>query len=133
MKIVGALKEEWQRRRERNPRYSLRAYAQHLGLPSSRLSEYFSGKRRLTLSMSRRLTAKLGLGPEESRAARLGDRSGDRPKRPADHRRARGDAVFDRELVLLVREERSDHRCNAEPPFRQLLQALRPQRFADEL
>lgn len=42
------LRDEFDRRKKKNSRYSLRAFALLLGIPSGRLSEILSGKRRVT-------------------------------------------------------------------------------------
>lgn len=48
--FVNFLAKEYQRRKKKNPRYSLRAYASSLGISSGRLSEFMSGKRQPGLS-----------------------------------------------------------------------------------
>lgn len=66
---LALLKAEFVRRANKNERYSLRRYAQYLGLAPGRLSELLSGKRPLTSKMADRLFVRLGLSPEERAAA----------------------------------------------------------------
>jgi transcriptional regulator with XRE-family HTH domain len=55
----AALEAELNRRRARNARYSLRAFAHSLGLDHSTLSQILRGERTLTLRMAERLEARL--------------------------------------------------------------------------
>lgn len=59
------LEAELRRRRERNPRYSLRAFARALALDHSSLSQILRGKRRLTGKVIRRLGAVLRMPARE--------------------------------------------------------------------
>ena len=59
------LQQELERRRMRNPRYSLRAFARALALDHSSLSQFLTGRRRLTPRSIRRLGAALRLSPRE--------------------------------------------------------------------
>lgn len=65
--IVKTLRAEYLRRAGLNPRYSLRAFAKNLGLPSGRLSELLSGKRNLTKEMAFHVLDRLELPLEERR------------------------------------------------------------------
>lgn len=65
---IQLLEAEFTRRKSLNPRYSLRAFAQTLGVPSGRLSEFLSGKRRPTAKISAQIADRLGLSPEQSQA-----------------------------------------------------------------
>lgn len=60
------LQAEYDARRMKNPRYSLRAFAQLLGVRSGRLSEFLSGRRRLTPDACSRMASRLGLSPTEA-------------------------------------------------------------------
>jgi len=53
-------------RKEKNPRYSLRAFARSLGVSSGQLSEILSGKRPLSHKLARRISIALALTDEES-------------------------------------------------------------------
>lgn len=53
-------------RKEKNPRYSLRAFARSLGVSSGQLSEILSGKRPLSHKLARRISIALALTTEES-------------------------------------------------------------------
>lgn len=59
------LKEEFKKRQAQNPRYSLRAFAQTIGIASGRLSEILSNKRSLTLPMGRKIAERLHFTQEE--------------------------------------------------------------------
>ena len=69
MDLRALLGAELRRRRERNPRYSLRAFARTLGTHHSTLSRILDGRRRLTPRAVRRLGPRLGLAPPEVAAA----------------------------------------------------------------
>lgn len=60
------LKEELASRVERNPRYSLRSFADSLGVAPSHLSRVISGQKRLSLSCAARVTQKLNFNSKES-------------------------------------------------------------------
>ena len=53
-------------RKEKNPRYSLRAFARSLGVSSGQLSEILSGKRPLSHKLARRISIALTLTDDES-------------------------------------------------------------------
>ena len=55
------LEREFERRRIRNPHYSLRAYARDLETTPSRLSEALNGKRGISIELAQQLIEKLGL------------------------------------------------------------------------
>ena len=59
------LKREFETRRERNPRYSLRAFASFLEADHSTLSQIFRDKRRIPLRQLRSWGKKLGMTAEE--------------------------------------------------------------------
>jgi plasmid maintenance system antidote protein VapI len=59
------LERELTRRRARNPRYSMRAFAAALAIDHSSLSQILRGKRRLTMRGIRRIGAALRLSPHE--------------------------------------------------------------------
>jgi hypothetical protein len=63
MDLCSLLDAELRRRRERNPRYSLRAFARRLGTHHSTLSRLLQRRRRLTPRAVRRLGERLGLSP----------------------------------------------------------------------
>lgn len=60
------LSEELRKRSSRNSRYSLRAFAQCLGVSPGELSEVMSGKRKLSLRNALKISSALGHSPEES-------------------------------------------------------------------
>ena len=64
------LSEEFERRVKSNPRYSLRAFANHLGLSPGELSEIFRGKRALGTRALTRVGKALGLNATENRQDR---------------------------------------------------------------
>ncbi len=59
------LRRELARRCTCNPRYSLRAFANYLGIDHATLSQLLRGKREFTASSIRRLAQRLGLGTED--------------------------------------------------------------------
>ncbi len=61
---ANLLQQEFCQRRAKNPRYSLRAFAKSMGIPSGRVSEILSGKRSLTPEMANKISERLGLGIE---------------------------------------------------------------------
>ncbi len=61
----GYLEAQLNKRCEKNPYYSLRAFAQFLDIDHSTLSQMIRGKRKITPAMQQRLGSKLGLGPKE--------------------------------------------------------------------
>lgn len=63
MDLRDAIAAEFERRRTRNPRYSLRAFARWLGTHHGTLAQLLDGRRRLTPKAAGRLCARLGLSP----------------------------------------------------------------------
>lgn len=59
MNFRQALQTEFERRRQRNPRYSLRAFARYLGTDHSTLSQILRSKRNLSPRMLRRFGERL--------------------------------------------------------------------------
>ena len=56
---------EFHNRTQRNPRYSLRAFAAYLDIDPSALCRIFSGRQEPSSGTSLKLALKLGLSPEE--------------------------------------------------------------------
>lgn len=65
MKIVNKLNSEFERRKEINPRYSLRAYARALSLDVSVLSRILADKTKMTSKVLFKISVPLSLTPEE--------------------------------------------------------------------
>lgn len=63
---IEFLKDQFLNRREKNPSYSLRAFASKLGIPAGRLSELFSRKRKLTYATAKKIAERLELNPIET-------------------------------------------------------------------
>jgi uncharacterized protein (TIGR02147 family) len=61
----NCLQEELERRCEKNPRYSLRAFAKALGFEATVVSQIISGKRVPSLRTAQKLLSALGLPPDE--------------------------------------------------------------------
>jgi uncharacterized protein (TIGR02147 family) len=61
------LNEELARRQKTNPRYSLRAFARHVGLSPGELSELLRGKRKLSLKAAVRVAKSLALNQTETK------------------------------------------------------------------
>lgn len=73
------LQRELVRRCQANPKYSLRAFARHLGLESSRLSKILRAERPVAPDLLMRLGQRLGLEPAEMegfRKARIAEKYG---------------------------------------------------------
>ena len=62
---IKKLKTELSERIDRNPRYSVRAFAQMLGIESSALSQILRGKRAISIRVANRIFGKLNFSPEE--------------------------------------------------------------------
>lgn len=60
------LRGELQRRQDKNPAYSLRAYARHLGISPAQLSQILSGKRVITMKTYKRIAEIFHFSPLES-------------------------------------------------------------------
>lgn len=60
------LREELAVRCDKNPRYSLRAFARDLNLTSSRLSEVLNGRYGLSVEAARKIAMQIGWSPNES-------------------------------------------------------------------
>lgn len=71
MDFRALLHREFERRRARNPRYSLRAFARHLGTQHSSITRIVRERRRLTPDRVRALGMRLGLTAAEIHAACL--------------------------------------------------------------
>lgn len=65
---IKLLKNELEERKKKNSRYSLRAFAQSLGISAAQLSQLLSGKRNLTPEVLRQIAEALHLSPEEERS-----------------------------------------------------------------
>ena len=63
MNLRAALRTEFSARRQRNARYSLRAFARFLGVDHATLSQILRGRRSLSPRMATRLGRRLGLAP----------------------------------------------------------------------
>ena len=87
MDLRARITEELQRRRRRNPRYSMRAFARALGTHHATLSQILQHRRRLTPRAIRALGARLGLTPTQIAEACLAENC-------AVIRRMVGDARF---------------------------------------
>lgn len=59
------LMDHFDKRRERNQQYSLRAFAKGLDISPTQLSQIFSGKRKLSVKMANKIADKLPLSPIE--------------------------------------------------------------------
>lgn len=59
------LQQEFVKRTTKNPSYSLRAFAKHLGLNHATLSTLISGKRKITRATIEKISKSLNLGPNE--------------------------------------------------------------------
>ncbi len=62
---INKIREDLSQKQRINPQYSLRAYAKHLGVHSSTLSQILNGKRALPIKNAASVASKLNLGPKE--------------------------------------------------------------------
>jgi uncharacterized protein (TIGR02147 family) len=62
------LRHAYEERRQRNPRYSQRAFSRFLGISSGRLCELMSGKREIGPALASRISERLALAPNEYQA-----------------------------------------------------------------
>lgn len=65
---IKLLKGELAQRKERNSGYSLRAFAQNLGMSPAQLSQLMSGKRNFTVDVLNQISKSLHLSPDEERS-----------------------------------------------------------------
>jgi uncharacterized protein (TIGR02147 family) len=63
--LLQVLREEFKKRKERNPQYSLRAFARSLKIHSSTLSAILNEKRKITYQQAQKILAELGLNRQE--------------------------------------------------------------------
>ncbi len=61
------LNQEFNKRRTRNPNFSLRSFAKWLGLSPAQLSQMLTGKRPITLKSMKKMGDRLGLSPTEKK------------------------------------------------------------------
>lgn len=61
------LNEEYQKRKQRNPNYSLRSFAKWLSISPAQLSQMLSGKRSITLKTLKKINDRLALSPQDNR------------------------------------------------------------------
>lgn len=83
---VDVVRDAFAAKQRRNPHYSLRAFAAHLGLPPGRTSEILARKRALTPALATKLAERLALPPEQAKAflqaARASKSAAHGPSRP---------------------------------------------------
>lgn len=61
------LKQEFEKRRKRNPNFSLRSFAKWLGISPAQLSQMMTGKRSVTVNSAKIISEKMNLSPVEKR------------------------------------------------------------------
>jgi uncharacterized protein (TIGR02147 family) len=61
------LNHEFQRRKEKNPNFSLRAFAKWLNISPAQLSQMLAGKRPVTLNSLKKIVVRVGLSPGETK------------------------------------------------------------------
>lgn len=66
--LQAILHNEYRKKKALAPAYSLRQFAKRLGMPSGRLSELMTGKRRVTKGLALKIVSGLDLDPETSKA-----------------------------------------------------------------
>lgn len=73
MDLRARLRDEFRRRTDRNPRYSLRAFARAVGLHHTTLARVLAGSRGLSHISLRRVCSRLGLPHSDVQAALLAE------------------------------------------------------------
>ena len=68
MQARELIREEFSKRKQRNPAFSLRAFARWLEISPAQLSQMITGKRPITLQTMRKISDRLGLSPLERKA-----------------------------------------------------------------
>jgi uncharacterized protein (TIGR02147 family) len=94
------LMTELERRIERNPRYSLRAFGRALGMSPGPLSELLAGKRIPSVSGARKILSQLGVEPETERSL-LESMTQARQARPARRKLPAAGILRTQETTLL--------------------------------
>lgn len=68
---IETLRKEFERRRQRHPKYSLRRFARHLKMDPSRLCRILAGKRDLSAKSAQKILSYLTLNEEEREIFKL--------------------------------------------------------------
>lgn len=100
-RLLTYLRTTYEQRRSRNPKYSLRAYAQSLGIDSSTLSAILAGKRPITAKRAVRILERLDIKDARLRSSLLDSLL--LPEEPPA-RKARRETAFDMSLFSVVRD-----------------------------
>jgi len=103
--VVEHLREELKRRCERNPRYSIRAFARSLDIHPSTLAAILSQKRPLTPKTAERLLSSLGMDPTERQkliSSLLADGANEKPFGPAEDEAAFAASSWQHSAVLAL-------------------------------
>ena len=79
------LQREFENRKKKNPRYSLRALAAFLGADHSTLSQILRGERRVPVSRIRSWAGKLGIGSDEAAVYIAAEHAPDAPTAARQH------------------------------------------------
>lgn len=69
--VLSFIQEEFARRKAKNSRYSVRAFAQALGISSSALAQMLKGKRQLTFATARQILSQLDIDEPKRNALLL--------------------------------------------------------------
>lgn len=99
---LQVLSSEFIRRRSKNPLYSLRRFAEHLGIPSGRLSEILNGKRALSYKQALKIASSLNMRPAETSA--LLECLGNSDKNPKKVSVPQSELVLQEEIFTLITE-----------------------------
>lgn len=74
--LLTILKQDYDRKNERNPNYSRRSYARWLGLSHTSLTLFLNGKRGLSLDARKKILSRLTISPEKSAEILIQARAG---------------------------------------------------------
>lgn len=64
-KPIRILLNDYEQRKQRNARFSKRAYARYLGISSGRLADLLNGRTRLSVRLAQKIAEKLGISDTE--------------------------------------------------------------------
>ncbi|WP_412472006.1 TIGR02147 family protein [Halobacteriovorax sp. RT-1-4] len=92
--IIERLSIEFANARAKNPSYSLRAYANRLGIQVSALSEILNGKRAITKKMGQNILSGLGVNPIESEKILSGTKAKEESNLSLDYFKAISDWYY---------------------------------------
>ena len=92
--IIKRMTDQFATARSKNPSYSLRAFANRIGMQVSALSEILNGKRTISKKMGSRILLGLGISPVEVEKILLAPKDSEGPNLSLDYFRAISDWYY---------------------------------------